>query len=363
MPHGQNCGDSVDKWQVLQHLRLIRAEIGLSDRSLSVLAALLSFHPARGLAGDQALIVWPSNATLSQRANGMPESTLRRHLSNLIAAGLITRHASPNGKRYARRTLEAEGLMAYGFSLTPLHARAEEFAEIAHEVELRAIAVRDHRDAITLALRHAAEVVSEEQQPALEALRRSLRRALPLPALRQLLNQINALLPAVTHPQMSGSDSQNERHIQESIHINIDKNNTEIPKPILMADVGYAKSVTPVCKPVALKALADPLANLSCEKVLSAFPQLQTFSPEPINSWSALHQATDLLAPMIGLSAQLMARAKQVLGLDGTALTLGALLQGFDKIRNPAGYLTHLLAKAQVGHFSPSGLLQGKLAS
>lgn len=351
MSHDQNSQPDVDKWHVLQQLRLIRTELGLSDRSLSVLAALLSFHPARELTADQPLIVWPSNATLSQRANGMPESTLRRHLTHLIEAGLITRHASPNGKRYARRTLQEVGLLAYGFCLHPLRQRSGEFDAMAHEVELRAIAIRDLRDTITLTFKRIELILPVEQQAQLDILRKSMRRALPLLALQQLLKDAQAFEKVYAVAEMSSTDAQNERHIQESNHINIDKAKDENQAATLEGDVAEAKTKTPLQRSTSIQNLL--------EKALSRFPQLQSFYPDNIQTWADYQKASEVIAPMIGLNPRLLARAKQTLGLEGASITVSALLQRFDKIANPSAYLNHLLKKAEAGRFSPEKLVTG----
>ena len=62
--------------------------------------------------------MFPSNRKLMERLNGMPESTLRRHLASLAEIGIVTRKNSPNRKRYARRAGEG-ALMAFGFDLSP----------------------------------------------------------------------------------------------------------------------------------------------------------------------------------------------------------------------------------------------------
>ncbi|MDN5568462.1 MAG: replication initiation protein, partial [Paracoccus sp. (in: a-proteobacteria)] len=73
-----------DKWALLRDLTAARSAFGVSDRDLAVLAALMSFHPGAKLTDDHGLIVFPSNASLSERAHGMAESTLRRHLAALV---------------------------------------------------------------------------------------------------------------------------------------------------------------------------------------------------------------------------------------------------------------------------------------
>ena len=93
---------AADKWSVFRNLCAAKDRLGLSERPLAVLNALISFHPEAILTGPQ-LTVFPSNAQLSLRAHGMAPATLRRHLTTLVDAGLIIRRDSPNGKRYARK--------------------------------------------------------------------------------------------------------------------------------------------------------------------------------------------------------------------------------------------------------------------
>ena len=107
--------------------------IGVNERALSVLDALLTFHPETALTGE-GLIVFPSNEQLSLRAHGMAATTLRRQLAALVDAGLIVRRDSPNGKRYARKGRGGEIEFAFGFDLAPLVVRAKEFEALAEQV-------------------------------------------------------------------------------------------------------------------------------------------------------------------------------------------------------------------------------------
>ena len=128
----------VHKWRLFRALTEAKAPLGVTDRALSVLHALLSFHQETALTlpapdpraddedgeGSAGIVVFPSNRELSIRAHGMAPATLRRHLACLVDAGLIIRRDSPNGKRYARRGQGGEIESAFGFDLTPLVARA-----------------------------------------------------------------------------------------------------------------------------------------------------------------------------------------------------------------------------------------------
>ena len=124
---------AVHKWQVFRAICTAKARIGVSERALAVLDALLSFHPETTLSGD-GLIVFPSNQQLALRAHGMAPATLRRHLAALVDCGLIIRRDSPNGKRFARKGQGGTIEMAFGFDLSPLVARAEQFEAWAEDV-------------------------------------------------------------------------------------------------------------------------------------------------------------------------------------------------------------------------------------
>jgi replication initiation protein RepC len=127
----------VHKWKVFNALCTTRPRIGVSERALAVLNALISFYPETMLTGEDGLIVFPSNEQLCLRTHGMPASTLRRQLAALVDAGLIVRRDSPNGKRYARKGRGGEIKLAFGFDLAPLVARAEEFEGMAERSKPR----------------------------------------------------------------------------------------------------------------------------------------------------------------------------------------------------------------------------------
>lgn len=164
----------VHKWQVFQHIREARELIGATDRGLAILNALLTFHPETALTGDAELVVWPSNEQLMARANGMPPTTLRRHLAVLVDCGLIIRRDSPNGKRFARKGRGGEIEQAYGFDLSPIVARAEEFRDLALAVQTEKKAFRVAKERLTLD-RYGAKEIMAIWQVSLKTARRDIR--------------------------------------------------------------------------------------------------------------------------------------------------------------------------------------------
>ena len=233
---------AVHKWQVFRAICTAKARIGVSERALAVLDALLSFHPETTLSGE-GLIVFPSNQQLALRAHGMAPATLRRHLAALVDCGLVIRRDSPNGKRFARKGRGGTVEMAFGFELSPLVARAEEFEAWAEDVQAEERALRLVRERITLCRRDIAKMVAtgiEEGVPTRRAgqgpsdwseihgLYRGILDRIPRTATRVELEPIAAdltlladeiLILLESHVKSSNSSAnefQTERHIQNS---------------------------------------------------------------------------------------------------------------------------------------------------
>ncbi|WP_245999441.1 plasmid replication protein RepC [Paracoccus methylarcula] len=347
-----------DKWAVLRDLTAARADFGISDRDLAVLAALLSFHPGKVLEDDDKLIVFPSNASLSDRAHGMAESTLRRHLSALVHAGLILRRDSPNGKRYATRDLSGALDRAFGFDLRPLLTRAAEITEAAQQARQAELARRRLRETTVILLRDAAKLIQwgREQVPAnwdalsdaCALLQRALRRKLDADRLRELadqaremLDRINAMLAPETE-ETSGSDGENERHYQSS-----DKDNHESEPCEEKQDErsGHIAKDPPI--PLGL--------------VLKATPDILDYAPDGIRSWRDLVATANFVHPMLGISPDAWRQAQEAMGDEVAAVTLACILQRAGVILRPGGYLRALTGKAESAGFSPGPMVMALL--
>jgi replication initiation protein RepC len=148
------------KWHVWRNLTEAKERLNLSDRTLAVLNALLSFHQETALVYEADLVVFPSNRELSIRAHGMAPATLRRHLAALVEAGLVIRRDSPNGKRYARKGEGGTIEQSFGFDLKPLIVRSAEIETLAKEVRAERKATVLMREQITLLRRDIAKTIA-----------------------------------------------------------------------------------------------------------------------------------------------------------------------------------------------------------
>lgn len=363
----------IDKYTLQDDLRDARAVLGVTDRDLAVLAALLSFHKGRSLADGDDLVVYPSNRVLSQRAHGMAESTLRRHLAALVNAGLILRNDSANGKRYAARGADGAVICAYGFSLRLLLVRGPEIAEAARNARADAQALRQLRAQVTVALRDATKLVAygQEVQPRRDwsqqiteaaTLRRTLRRKLDAQTLGALWGDVSAFLTRVRRvfdqgnacqktEKMNGSDVQNGRHYQNS---KTDPYDFELCSERSKAQ---AASDGPEMDAQGQGAPTVPLAL-----VRKACPDLEMYAQGDIRHWHHLVQAADTVRPMMGISSHAWQDACTVMGPETAAITVSAILQRMDRIHSPGGYLRALTRRAEEAAFSPGPMVMALLS-
>jgi replication initiation protein RepC len=107
------------------------------------------------------LLCWPSNAQIEKKT-GMCERTIRRTIVKLRERGLIVMRDSANGKRFPISNAEGEVIDARGFDLTPLHARAAEFAERARALDIEDRVRRQLRDDLTVARNALLDLCAED---------------------------------------------------------------------------------------------------------------------------------------------------------------------------------------------------------
>lgn len=377
----------VHKWKIYQALCTARPKLGVSERSLSVLNALLTFHPETALTGADDLIVFPSNVQLSLRAHGMSISTLKRHLAALVDAGLIVRRDSPNGKRYARKGRAGEIDRAFGFDISPLVARSEEIERLAAEVAAELRAVKLARERITLCRRDVAKMIAtgiEEGVPAdwpgihvgFRAILDGLPRAPTLDqleetaeALSQVADDVLTLLKShIKTSNLNSSAAHSEPHKQNS-------------NPNLFADFepafpqGRVARVEPEQQTLRVAERVDQadIRNRAGEArpkdgtyplgmVLQACGDLVDYAKDgEISNWRDFLATAAVVRPMLGISPSAWEEAQHVMGEVQAAIVVACILERSATINSAGGYLRGLTAKAGVGEFSLGPILMAQI--
>ncbi|WP_376743788.1 plasmid replication protein RepC [Ensifer canadensis] len=358
-------GKSANKWKIYQDACAARTLLGVRDRALAVLSALLSFYPDSELSEVSNLIVFPSNAQLTARANGIAGTTLRENLALLVQAGLINRKDSPNGKRFARKDRDGAIDAAYGFSLAPLLARAEEIARLAQQVndenrrlklikEKITIARRDVRKLISAAIEEGAagdwdgiEVLYVAAVAKLRTAKTTEDFADCLDGLTLLQEGVVNLLEVQLIPQKSDTNGAEIRqHIQNS---NTDSNIEFEP----------SSRNEPEAKPrQEPPRRGEPIKAFPLSMVLRACPQIADYgNGARIESWRELMSAAVVVRSMLGVSPSAYEQACEVMGPENAAVATACILERAGHINSPGGYLRDLTDRAERGEFSLGPML------
>lgn len=360
----------VNKWEALRELAAARIAFGLSDRDLSVLQALVSFHQATIVGGNHSeTVVHPSNKAICERLNGMPCSTMRRHLANLVQTGFVVRRDSPNGKRYARRYGDEK--IAFGFDLAPLAQRFVEVCEAAEAVRAAEERYKRLRSTVSLMRRDLAGLVDygrslrpdraiwDQASDLCVLTARDLRRKLDFAELQQIesalseaLNATRDLLEPVQSQNMSTNEVTNEQHYQNS---NKDSYDFETRLEKAQGDGSVSDPATALVveggtdEPVSVD---NNLPRIPLGLVLAACSEYRTYAERPVRHWHDLVRVADVIRPMMGVSPSAWDEAKQYMGPEEASVVILAMLERFGDIRSPGGYLRSLSAKAALGEFS-----------
>jgi replication initiation protein RepC len=397
---------TVDKWKLFRNLCEARAAIGISDRSLVVLNALLTFYPQAELSEANGLIVFPSNAQLSLRAHGMAPATLRRHLSALVKCGLIIRKDSPNGKRYARKargeaTSDAEERQsntreAFGFNMAPLIARATEIEALAETARAARHQHKCLKERVTLLRRDVdklimlgAEELPQHDWQAQYALFRSTIDAIPrnatLDDLELAVDGLECLQIEISKTLETSINSQNisanESHFKRHKQSSKSESNSDLELSFEEKQGQNAAHKTATIEPAveletkpATKALGRAgehgivrTAAGQSEKpvplglVLKACPDIADYAKGEIGSWRDLMGAAVLARSILGVSPSAYLDACEVLGQERAAIIVACILQRTEHINSAGGYLRNLTEKARIEAFSVWPMLLAQL--
>lgn len=359
-------GKPINKWELLRELSKAQAAFGVAERDLTVMQGLLSFFPDDALGGNAEMVVFPSNKAICERLNGMPCSTMRRHLARLIEAGLLMRRDSPNGKRYVRK--HGEERVAFGFDLSPLYGRTEEIARAAEAVREAEDRVRRLREVVSLMRRDLAALAEfgEEIQPGLglwDQFRdkavltaRALRRKLTLEELSAYRTDLEALLDharnVIDGPEtekMNTNGAKFERH-----HHNSNEESIDLEPALEKGGAAVGAPDVETDAPGADVEEADKrrVPKIPLHLVIAGCPSLKTFYQGDIRHWHQLFDAACHVRPAMGISASAWEEAQRFMGPEQASIVVVAMLERFADIRSPGGYLRALTSKAAAGEFS-----------
>jgi len=367
----------VHKWRILDAVIVAKDRLGVPQRAIIVLRALLSCHQETMLSGD-GLVAFPSNDQLSHRTQGMSHATLRRHLAALVDAGLIVRRDSPNGKRFARKSRDGEIEVAFGFDLGPLVARAEEIQALAEEVLAEQMALHRAREKLTICRRDVGVLIATGMAEGVEIplasglpsdwmevneLFRAIVARIPRRAsvamleglggeLAKLAEQVEMVLTVDAKQQAMSANAvvferqHTDSNPQSSIESEPDLRGGRVAAP-LAADKD----------PGAPQSRSRSEGSFPLRMVLEACPDVVDYAKDGIASWRDFLATANVVRPLLGVSPSAWQDAQEAMGEVYAAIALACVLQKGLLINSAGGYMRELTRKAEVGEFSVGPML------
>ncbi|MEO3416077.1 plasmid replication protein RepC [Roseovarius sp. CAU 1744] len=397
---------AVPKSQAFVAVKRIGAHIGLKAGDMLLLDTLGAFTQAQDWEEGRRPIVWASNAYLMEQT-GFSLSALKRHARRLAEIGVISFKDSPNGKRWGRRDADSVIIEAYGFDLSPLSARAEEFAQLHAELQAERELCQRLKRQITVARRMIRARIEAALSGALrgpwthlagmleDLLSRLPRRNTASETLERLLDWFRQLqervevtylkavradevvenTPETIEQASEETQEMNPREVISDPHILI---TTQLnPVTCNRSETEQAAGVVPNAPPEeqidteledwVTEARKKRGAALDLPTVMQACPEFASWAHTMggyLRDWGDLHRVAGQLRPMIGVSEHAWNLAQDRLGPQ---IATAALVLTFDKhakgeVASPGGYLRGMVEKAGAGELHLERSFYGRLS-
>ena len=372
-------GGDITPGQALAAFKAAAPFLGIGPRVAQAIDWLFRFTQPQDWQPGARPIVWPSAAMMSAEL-GITETQTKRLNRHLAELRLIVMRDSPNGKRYGHRDRSGRIIEAYGFDLSPIAQRIEEFRALAEAGrEERAVVAKLRRRAsiARASLRQTWETFREQEidlpaplgtaaqaasrglkaldssqrlKPAVEALeaiavdaRLALEMALAGASLEQTSISESVEMCPKGHADVPHITTTNQR-------LNPNKDTVIALKECSRADLpGRTAQTKPPARPerqdrgTSLKLTPDELVRLA--------PRLVPYLQQPSPSWPEIVDAADWLRHDLGVSKPLWGEACLAMGREQAAIALAlvsAKPEGYFR-SSPGGYFHGMVERARDG--------------
>jgi len=397
---------SVPKTQAFVAVKRVGAHIGLKAGDMLLLDTLGAFTQTQDWEEGQRPIVWASNAYLMEQM-GFSLSALKRHARRLAEIGVISFKDSPNGKRWGHRDADGRIIEAYGFDLSPLSARVEEFEQLQAELQAERELCQRLKRQITVARRmirarieaafsgtlrgpweHLAELFEDllDRLPRRNSASETLERLLAW--FRELQERVEAAyLKAVRADEVVENTAETTKQVNKRTQEMNPREVTFEPHILITTQLNPVtcnRSETEQAAGVVTNAppeeqvdreLEDWVAEtrkkrgaaLDLPTVMQACPEFASWARNMggyLKDWGDLHRVAGQLRPMIGVSEHAWNLAQDRLGPQ---VATAALVLTFDKhcageVASPGGYLRGIVQKAGAGELHLERSFYGRLS-
>ena len=314
--------------------------LGLPAHAFKLVSWLVKQTMAHDWEAGSRPIAWPS-ARLQQEFLGLSAARVKALNRLLFEAGIFVLRDNEQGKRYGRRGADKRIIEAYGFDLSPIAQRAEEFVRLAAAAKTERSRMKALRGRVTMArraIRQAGELLAAaEALPATwgplahetaELVSKASRCELsgPLEAIAKRLEALQMVAEQWIKGTSEAVDTNPEGLVRKP-------HNTTTNSPINLKDTVIAaeessEAAWPVPKFATISQRQEARSvttrlKLGAEELLQLVPKLRehVFTARPV--WNDIvDTAGNALRHELGISASLWAEACQLLGRDGATLAI-----------------------------------------
>ena len=373
--HYMGLPEGVSKAMLLDRFERAAPRLDIGEGVVRLIRTLVRVTFEKDWEGGYRPLAWPSNDALGQELD-RSRTAIQGLIRAAVKAGLVHMKDSGNGKRYGYRGDRGEIIEAFGFDLSPLAVRYDEFADIA--------AARGIEQARRRALRRkVGELRREIRTLSADALERGwggfpwpaavdqasgrLPRSPTLGELEALEGEMTELLAAVDKAWLGARE---QGHKEEDIgprgsNFGAQKEPTTQPPsekdtyPAWQKEVVAARSEAPSAGGWAAEpSMTEETLPLSL--VLEAIPELHAYLDDPGSAaWEQVVAAAYEVALRLGINLSAWREARETMGANRAAVAVATVLARFmagEISKSAGGYLRAMCERERAGglHLLPS---------
>jgi replication initiation protein RepC len=387
--------------------------MGLKSADVLLLDTFAAFTKPKDWEQGRRPIVWASNNYLMEQT-GFSLAALKRHIRRLLELGVIWVKDSSNGKRYGHRDDSGYIIEAYGFDLSPLAARVEEFEALHHQLQEERQFCKSLKTSLTVSRRVMRAKIEKALENGLRGPWRNLRAEYEdlidiLPrgtvASSKLLNILDVFKELQTrveqafvsafdwpdHADDEAPQSESSETINDDVLLSNNTNPTGVNNEPHILYTNQPNLVTsninetrkkPQASNKTLAVVEDDSpeedfswdigdngglkTDIEISTVMQACPKFAEMAHDMggyLKNWNEFHRMAGQIRPMAGISEDAWNVSQQILGPHVAAAAIALIFDKYStgEVSSPGGYLRGIVEKAKSGDLHLARSFYGRL--
>lgn len=404
---------SISKTKSIVSIKRVASALGLKSADVMLLDCFAAFTKAQDWEQGKRPIVWASNNYLMEQT-GFSLTALRRHIRRLLEQGVIWVKDSANGKRYGHRDDDGYIIEAYGFDLSPLAARAEEFEALHAQLLEERQFCKSLRTSLTVSrrimrakidkalengLRGPWRMLKAEYEDLMEMLPGGTVSSSKLLNILDVFNELKLRVETAFEgafdwpetaddksPQSESSEANDNDVILSEKNIPKSPNNgthilyTNQHNPVKSNINEIRKEPAEPDKPLATVEVdnvdedinwgigdkAKLKTEVEISTVMQACPKFAEMARDMggyLHNWNEFHRMAGQIRPMAGISEDAWNVSQRILGPQVAAAAIALIFDKYStgEVSSPGGYLRGIVDKAKAGDLHLAKSFYGRL--